>query len=396
VPNKHIGREREKMKKILALLIMVGILTSLVACGPAESGAVAEDAADETAADAGAAETLEDPYDALIGFAMPTHSDESWLKHKNYMQQYLEEMGYKNFDEQWAEDVVADQVSQIENMITKGVDVLVVAAVDGSSLTDVLEKAAEQNVKIVAYDRLIMNTPHVDAYVTGDNFRVGVEEANYIVEKLGVDEGKGPFNIEIFAGSMDDNNSFFFYDGAMSVLQPYIDDGSLVVKSGQTDVEKVAIQQWDAAIAQSRMDNLLTAYYADGTLVDAVLSPYDGLSIGIISSLKNVGYGTDDQPLPIVTGQDAEVATIISIVNGEQAQTVWKDFRESAKAGVAMIDAFLKGTEPPINDTETYDNGVKVVPSFLYPVKSIDASNYMELFDSEFYNKDDDMWSEIF
>jgi len=182
----------------------------------------------------------------------------------------------------------------------------------------------------------------------------------------------------------------------MSLLQPYIDNGQLVVKSGQTDIEKVAIQQWAAEVAQARMDNLLTAHYADGSRVDAVLSPYDGLSIGIISSLKNVGYGTEDLPLPIVTGQDAEVASVISIVKGEQTQTVWKDFRESAKAGVAMIDAFLKGTEPPINDTETYDNGVKVVPSFLYPVKSIDASNYMELFEGGFYNKDDDMWKEIF
>jgi putative multiple sugar transport system substrate-binding protein len=373
------------MKKNIGIILVLVLVMALAAC-----------AAPTTAAGPAAADSEADPYNALIGFAMPTHSDESWLKHKTYMQQYLEEMGYKNFDEQWAEDVVADQVSQIENMITKGVDVLVVAAVDGSSLTDVLEKAAEQGVKVVAYDRLIMNTPNVDAYVTGDNFRVGVEEANYIVEKLGVDEGKGPFNIEIFAGSMDDNNSFFFYDGAMSVLQPYIDDGSFVVKSGQTEVEKVAIQQWDAAIAQSRMDNLLTAYYADGSRVDAVLSPYDGLSIGIISSLKNVGYGSGGLPLPIVTGQDAEVATIISIVKGEQAQTVWKDFRESAKGGANLVDALIRGTELPINDTETYHNGVKQIPSFLYPVKSIDATNYMELFDTGFYNKDDDMWSEIF
>jgi putative multiple sugar transport system substrate-binding protein len=382
----------KRMKKFFALLMVAGIVLSLAACAPPAEPAAAEPEAAEPEAEEAAA----DPMDALIGFAMPTHSDESWLKHKSYMQEYLEEMGYINFDEQWAEDVVADQVSQIENMITKGVDVLVVAAVDGNALTDVLAKAAEQGTKVVAYDRLIMNTPHVDAYVTGDNFRVGVEEANYIIEKLGVEDGKGPFNIEIFAGSMDDNNSFFFYDGAMSLLQPYIDSGSFIVKSNQTAVEKVAIQQWDAAVAQARMDNLLTAYYADGSLVDAVLSPYDGLSIGIISSLKNVGYGTADQPLPIVTGQDAEVATVISIINGEQAQTVWKDFRESAKGGAMLVDALIQGTELPINDTETYHNGVKQIPSFLYPVKSVDITNYMELFDTGFYNKDDDMWKDIF
>lgn len=383
------------MKKLFALLLVGGLVLSLAACAtPAEPAASEPAAAEPAAAEPAAAEPDADPYDALIGFAMPTHSDESWLKHKSYMQGYLEEMGYTNFDEQWAEDVVADQVSQIENMITKGVDVLVVAAVDGSALTDVLAKAAAQGTKVVAYDRLIMNTEHIDAYVTGDNFRVGVEEANYIIEKLGLEDGKGPFNIEIFAGSMDDNNTFFFYDGAMSLLQPYIDNGQFVVQSGQTAVEKVAIQQWDAATAQSRMDNLLTAYYADGELVDAVLSPYDGLSIGIISSLKNVGYGTADQPLPIVTGQDAEVATIISIINGEQAQTVWKDFRESAKGGAALVDALIQGTELPINDTETYNNGVKQIPSFLYPVKSVDITNYMELFDTGFYNKDEEPWTD--
>lgn len=385
------------MKKLVVFLLVMGTLLSLVACAPAEEAAAVEPAAEEASAETGGEEeAAADPYDALIGFAMPTHSDESWLKHTNYTREYLEEKGYTNFEEQWAEDVVADQVSQIENMITKGVDVLVVAAVDGSALTDVLAKAAEQDIKVLAYDRLIMNTPNVDAYVTGDNFRVGVEEADYIVDKLGLEDGKGPFNIEIFAGSMDDNNSFFFFDGAMSVLQPYIDNGQLVVKSGQTAIEKVAIQQWDAAVAQSRMDNLLTAYYADGSRVDAVLSPYDGLSIGIISSLKNVGYGTEDLPLPIVTGQDAEVATVISIVNGEQSQTVWKDFRESAKGAANLVDAMIQGTELPINDTETYNNGVKQIPTYLYPVKSVDISNYMELFDSGFYNKDDDMWKEIF
>lgn len=379
------------MRKIFALLLAAGIVFTLAACA---APAASEPAAAESAAEPAAAEAAADPYAALIGFAMPTHSDESWLKHKTYMQGYLEEMGYTNFDEQWAEDVVADQVSQIENMITKGVAVLVVAAVDGNSLSDVLAKAAAQGTKVVAYDRLIMNTPNVDAYVTGDNFRVGVEEADYIIKNLGLEEGKGPFNVELFAGSMDDNNSFFFFDGAMSLLQPYIDNGQIVVKSGQTAVEKVAIQQWDAAVAQARMDNLLTAYYADGSRVDAVLSPYDGLSIGIISSLKNVGYGTADLPLPIVTGQDAEVASIISIINGEQTQTVWKDFRESAKGGANLVDALIQGKELPINDTETYNNGVKQIPSFLYPVKSIDATNYMELFDTKFYNKDEDPWTE--
>lgn len=333
--------------------------------------------------------------EVVIGIAMPTHSDESWLRHTEYVRENCVKLGYTKFDEQWSEDVVAVQISQIENMITKGVKVLVVAAVDGSALTDVLKKAADQGIKIIAYDRLIMNTPNVDCYVTFDNFMVGVEEAEYIEKKLDLKNKNGPFYIELFGGSADDNNSYFFYDGAMSILQPYIDAGKVIVKSGQFGIEKVACQNWDGAVAQARMDNLLVAYYADGTKLDAVLSPYDGLSIGIISSLKNAGYGTAARPLPIVTGQDAEVASVQSIINGEQAQTVWKDFRKPGKICADMVDALVKGTTVPINDTSTYHNGVKIVPTYLSEVQSIDIINYMDLFTSGFYNKNEAPWNTI-
>jgi len=331
----------------------------------------------------------------VIGIAMPTHSDESWLRHTQYVRENCEKLGYTKFDEQWSEDVVSAQISQIENMITKGVKVLIVAAVDGSSLTDVLKKAADQGIKVIAYDRLIMNTPNVDCYITFDNFKVGVAEAAYIEEKLDLKNKSGPFYIELFGGSADDNNSYFFYDGALSILQSYIDSGKLIVKSGQFGIEKTAIQNWDGAVAQARMDNLLVAYYADGTKLDAVLSPYDGLSIGIISSLKNAGYGTAARPLPIVTGQDAEVASIQSIINGEQTQTVWKDFRKPGAVCAQMVDALVKGTTVPINDTSTYNNGVKVVPSYLCDVQSIDITNFMDLFTSGFYNKNEAPWNTI-
>lgn len=384
------------MKRIIAILLSMVMLFGLAACGSKAEEAPAVEAGAEEAGEEATEEAGEvNKDDILIGLAMPTHSDESWIRHSTFTQDYLKELGYTNFDEQFAEDVVATQVNQIENMITKGADVLIVASIDGSSLTDVLAKAAKQGIKIIAYDRLIMNTEHVDCYVTFDNFMVGVTEAEYIVEKLDLANGAGPFNIELFGGSADDNNSYFFYDGAMSILQEYIDNGQLVVKSGQFGMETVGIQGWDGALAQSRMDNLLTAYYSDGSRVDAVLAPYDGLSIGIISSLKNAGYGTEDRPLPIVTGQDAEVASIQSIIAGEQTQTVWKDFRETAKTCAAMVDALVCGTEVPINDTETYDNGVKVVPSYLCNVTNIDAENYMELFESGFYNKDESPWNEI-
>jgi len=330
--------------------------------------------------------------DPLIGLSMPTHSDESWIRHSSFTIQYLKEMGYTQFDEQWAEDVVETQISQIENMLVKGVKVLVIAAVNGEALNDVLKKAADAGVKVVAYDRLLMNTPNVDYYVTFDNYKVGVAEAEYIIEKLDLKGGKGPFNIELFGGSLDDSNSKYFYQGAFDLLKPYMDNGKLVVKSKQTSLETVATPGWDSAMAMARMDNLLTAYYADGSRLDAVLVPYDGLSIGVIASLKNTGYGTKALPLPIVTGQDAEVASIISIINGEQTQTVWKDFRVQAMACAKMVDAIIKGTEVPVNDTTTYNNGVKVVPTYSNAVTSIDISNYKDLFEAGFYKKDDAVW----
>ncbi|GJM69006.1 hypothetical protein HMSSN036_12220 [Paenibacillus macerans] len=245
---------------------------------------------------------------------MPTKSSERWVGDGQNMVKEFEALGYAA-DLQYGEDVIENQVSQIENMITKGVKILVIAAIDGGSLTDVLQKAHDQGIQVIAYDRLIMNSEYVDYYATFDNFKVGVQQAAYIEEKLGLKDGKGPFNIELFGGSPDDNNAYFFYDGAMSVLQPYIDSGKLVVRSGQTKMEQIATLRWDGATAQARMDNLLSAHYSTEN-VDAVLSPYDGISIGILSSLKGVGYGTGDKPLPIVTGQDAELASIKSIFGG--------------------------------------------------------------------------------
>lgn len=321
-----------------------------------------------------------------VGVSMPTKSSERWVNDGANMKKEFEALGY-SVDLQYAEDVIENQVAQIENMITKGVEVLVIAAIDGESLTDVLQKAADQDIKVIAYDRLIKNSEHVSYYATFDNFKVGVLQASYLEEKLGLKEGKGPFNIELFAGSPDDNNAYFFFDGAMSVLKPYIDSGKLVVKSGQTQMEQVATLRWDGATAQARMDNLLSANYASDT-VHAVLSPYDGISIGIISSLKGVGYGTADKPMPVISGQDAELASVKSIIAGEQTSTVFKDTRELAKVAVNMAEAVLQGKEAEVNDTETYDNGVKVVPSFLLEPVSVDKDNYKEvLVDSGYYSE---------
>jgi len=310
----------------------------------------------------------------LIGISMPTKSSARWISDGNSMVKYFKEKGYKP-DLQYAEDDIPNQLAQVENMITKGAKVLVIAAIDGTTLGGALKRAADKGIKVIAYDRLIRDSANVDYYATFDNFQVGVLQADYIVKALGLKEGKGPFNIELFGGSPDDNNAFFFYNGAMSVLQPYIDKGKLVVASGQTGMNKVSTLRWDGAVAQARMDNLLSAYYGKKR-VDAVLSPYDGLSIGIISSLKGVGYGKADLPMPVVTGQDAEVPSVKSILAGEQRSTVFKDTRELAKVTVGMVEALLNGGKPQINDTKTYNNGVKVVPSYLLKPVSVDKSNW--------------------
>jgi putative multiple sugar transport system substrate-binding protein len=312
-----------------------------------------------------------------VGISMPTKTSTRWISDGESMVKVFEGMGYKT-DLQFADDDIPNQLAQIENMITKGADVLVIAAIDGTTLSDVLQQAKDAGVLVIAYDRLISKTANVDYYATFDNFGVGVIMGTQIETGLDLKNAAGPFNIELFGGSADDTNAFYFYDGAMSVLQPYIDSGKLVVQSGQTGMDKVATLRWDGIVAQARMENLLSAYYTDKR-VDAVLSPYDGLSIGILSALKGVGYGTADQKMPVVTGQDAEVASIKSIIAGEQTYTVFKDTRELAKQTAAMVDAALKGTEVPINDTKTYNNGVKIVPSYLLIPYSIDITNYQKL-----------------
>lgn len=321
-----------------------------------------------------------------IGISMPTKSSARWIADGDNMVKVLKARGYKT-DLQYADDDIPNQLAQIENMITKGAKVLVIASIDGTTLSKALQNAADKGVKVIAYDRLIKGSRNVDYYATFDNFQVGVQQATSIVDKLGLKAGKGPFNIELFGGSPDDNNAFFFYDGAMSVLKPYIDSGKLVVRSKQMGMDKVGTLRWDGAVAQARMDNLLSAFYGKDK-VHAVLSPYDGLSIGILSSLKGVGYCTAQQPCPVVSGQDAEVPSVKSILKGEQSSTIFKDTRELAKVTANMVDAVLSGKAPEVNDTKTYNNGVKVVPSYLLKPVPVDAGNWKTvLVDSGYYKE---------
>ncbi|MCR2791579.1 sugar ABC transporter substrate-binding protein [Microbacterium sp. zg.Y625] len=318
----------------------------------------------------------------LIGVAMPTQSSERWIQDGNAVKEALEAEGY-TVDLQYAEDDIPTQVSQIENMITKGAEALIVASIDGTTLSEVLQDAADADIPVIAYDRLIRDTENVDYYATFDNFLVGQQQARSVLNGLGLtdlegeplaDAPAGPFNIELFAGSLDDNNAFFFWEGAMEEFQPLIDDGTLVVQSGQTDIEQAATLRWDGETAQSRMENILTADYSDGTQVDAVLSPYDGISRGIISALTDAGYSTGEE-WPVISGQDAEVDSVKAILSGEQYATIFKDTRELAAVAADMAVALLNGEEPEVNDTETYENGVKVVPSYLLDPVPVVADN---------------------
>jgi putative multiple sugar transport system substrate-binding protein len=330
---------------------------------------------------------------ALIGVTMPTKSSERWIHDGDNIKGALEKLGYQ-VDLQYAENDIPTQANQIENQITKGAKALIIASIDGTALTTQLQDAADRKIPVISYDRLLLNSPNVDYYATFDNVKVGVEQANSLLTglKLLKQDGtpdttvKGPYNIELFAGSPDDNNATFFYNGAMSVLKPYLDKGTLVVKSGQTDFSTCAILRWDPATAQKRMEDLLTKTYTGGTKVAGVLSPYDGLSIGILSALKSNGYGTAGQPYPVVTGQDAEVASVKSIIAGEQYATVFKDTRQLAKAAVDMTRALLTGGKPEVNNTKDYNNGKKIVPSSLSQPVIVTKDNYQKaLVDSGYY-----------
>jgi putative multiple sugar transport system substrate-binding protein len=325
----------------------------------------------------------------LVGISMPTKSSTRWISDGESMVKEFEAKGYAT-DLQFAEDDIPNQLAQIENMVTKGAKVLIVAAIDGTTLSDILKKASEAGAKVVAYDRLIRDSGNVDYYSTFDNFKVGVLQADSLV--AGLKErfpDQKPWNVELFGGSPDDNNAFFFYDGAMSVLQPMIDSGEIAIASGQMGMDKVGTLRWDGAVAQSRMDNLLSANYTDKK-VHGVLSPYDGLSRGIISSLKGVGYAPGAE-MPIVTGQDAEVASVKAMIAGEQYSTVFKDTRELAKTTAEMVDAVMSGGEPVINDTTTYNNGVKVVPSNLLVPYSVGKDDIQKLLVDSGYIKAEEL-----
>ena len=369
-------------RKFAAVAAGITLALTLTACGGSGAGDTTDETdttTDETT-DEGAAEE-----GGLIGVSMPTQTSERWIADGEAVKSGLEEAGY-DVDLQFAGDDIPTQSQQIDSMITQGADLLIIAAIDGTALSGQLQAAADAGIKVIAYDRLIRDSANVDFYVTFDNYAVGVQQATSLLVGLGLlnqdgseGDATGPFNVELFAGSLDDNNAHFFWGGAIDTLQPYMDAGTLVVKSGQINIEQAAILRWQQETAQKRMEDLLTSAYNDGSTVDGVLAPYDGLSRGIITALQNAGYGTADKPMPPVTGQDAEIASVKLIADGVQFATIFKDTRKLAEQSVVAAQAYLTGGEPEANDTETYDNGVKVVPSYLLESDIVYADNIESL-----------------
>lgn len=359
----------KKAKKILLAIFLTLTLIVLGGCSASQTSNV-------------------DDGQILVGISMPSKALERWEKDGTNMVRLLNDMGYAT-NIQYAQDGPATQVDQIENLITRGVDILVIAPIDGEALGPVVDRAQENNIPVIAYDRLIMHTDGISYYATFDLINVGMQQGQYIAEKLNLADGEGPYNIELFGGAPDDNNARFFFEGAMFVLQPYIDSGQLVVRSGQTNFNQVATNNWDPAEAQRRMDDILSASYSSENL-DAVLTQNDALALGVVSSVKAFGYGGSNRPLPVITGQDAEAASIKSIIAGEQTMTVFKNTQELAQVTVQMIDDLLKGNEVEVTDNETYDNGAKIVPTNLLEPVSVDQENYYELIiESGYLNESD-------
>lgn len=339
-----------KKKLLGAFLALTMVASMLVGCGGGSSSA------------------------NKVGVAMPTKDLQRWNQDGSNMESELKAAGYE-VDLQYAGNDIATQVSQIENMINSGCKVLVIASIDGDSLGTVLAQAKEKGVKVIAYDRLIMNSDAVSYYATFDNYMVGTKQGQYIKDQLDLDNAAGPFNIELVTGDPGDNNARFFFGGAMDILNPYIESGKLVVKSGQTDFETVATANWATENAQNRMDAIISANYADGTQLDAVMCSNDSTALGVANSLEANYTGA----WPIITGQDCDIASVKNMIAGKQSMSIFKDTRTLATQTVKMVDAIMKGTEAPVNDTKTYDNGTGIIPSYLCEPVFADLSNYEEL-----------------
>ena len=371
-------------RKLLSVLLTGALAASMfVGCGTStettDTGAAGGDTATETTDDGGSTAAT----GTKVGVAMPTKDLQRWNQDGANMQSELEAAGYE-VDLQYASNDVQTQVSQIENMINSGCNVLVVAAIEGSSLGEAMDMAAENNIPVIAYDRLIMNSDAVSYYATFDNYKVGQVQGQYIIDQLDLENTSETFTMEITAGDPGDNNAGFFYDGAMDLLKPYIEAGTLVVKSGQVDFAEVATPAWATETAQSRMETILSSNYANEDL-DVCLCSNDSTALGVENALAANYKGE----YPIITGQDCDIENTKNMIAGKQSMSVFKDTRTLASQVVKMVGQILNGEEVDVNDTETYNNGTGVIPSYLCEPVFADKDNYKELLiDSGYYTED--------
>ncbi len=368
-------------RKVAAGVVGLGLMVSSVAACSSTRSSTSGSTSSGTAA----------ASDTLIGIAMPTKSLERWNRDGAHLEELLKADGFKT-SLQYADNKVDQQITQLQNMINQGAKVLVIASIDGTALGPVLDTAAAAGIKVIAYDRLINKTPNVDYYATFDNYGVGKMQGQYIEKALGLADGKGPFNLEPFAGSPDDNNAKFFFAGAWDVLNPYVQKGQLVVPSGKApktddDWASIGIQGWSSDTAQSEMQNRLNSFYTDKK-VNVVLSPNDSLALGIAQALQGAGYAPGDS-YPVLTGQDADKANVLNILAGKQSMTVWKDTRQLGDQVAKMVSEIVSGKDVTVNDTTSYNNGVKNVPTYLLDPQVVTKDTVNILTDSGFYTKAD-------
>ncbi|MDR1550254.1 MAG: sugar-binding protein [Hungatella sp.] len=383
--------KRKFLAAAMALALMAGMLSGCSSsAGSAPENKETQTTAAATTEAAKADETkAEETKEAkgkgtLVGVAMPTKDLQRWNQDGTNMKKELEDAGYK-VDLQYASNDVQTQVSQVENMISNGCQILVVASIDGSSLGEPLSQAKAMGIPVISYDRLIMNSDAVTYYATFDNYKVGQKQGEYLVEALDLENGTEPKNIELFTGDPADNNCNFFFGGAMDVLKKYIDSGKLVVKSGQTAFEQVATANWDSEKSQNRMDTIIAGNYSDGTVLDAVLCSNDSTALGVENALGSSYTGK----YPIITGQDCDIANVKNMLQGKQSMSIFKDTRTLASQVVKMVDSVMQGGEAEINDTKSYDNGTGIIPTYLCDPVVVTVDNYKDmLITSGYYTED--------
>ena len=379
-----------KFSKVMAVGLSVAMVLGMTACGSSSSDTPAPSDNAAQPATEGEAAAESSGKRPVIGITLPTQELARCQKDQEYMTEYLNELGY-DVDVQFAKGDAATQVNEIENMITNGVAGVIISPWDGGALTTAVQQCHDAGIPVIAYDANVLDTEYIDYFVTDDLVGIGRQQGQFIIDALDCDNSEETHTIELFGGDYGDASAKMFWSGAMEVLDPYIDNGKLEVVSGQREYEICAVAEWSATKSQERMDTLLSTYYVDKR-IDAVLTQNDDLAAGAISALKSVGYGTDDQPMPVITGMDCTISALKSINAGDQSMTIYKDIRQLARHASDIMDSLVKGEEPDLSDVEltTYDNGVKEVTATKVPSLVLTKENMDELvFDFGYYTREE-------